>query len=154
MSAGYPDQSLFSDQTLNAVPRAISNAGMFFVTEDFNLWKEFCGSSVSAFVEQYNTLRFILLSLWRGVNPLMLITVLPTRLIVYLVLMSEVECQESVVPSPTEKLRSQVIAKEVPVQAQAGGNLVVLPVSQSRRDPRIMTRMPFIVSVSDDGLLV
>ena len=41
---------------MNAVREAITNAGMFFVAEDFDLWKQVGGSGVSTFVKQYSVL--------------------------------------------------------------------------------------------------
>ena len=53
MSAGCSPQRFFSDQALGSVRKAVSTAGVFFVTEGFNLWKDFCRTSSDAFVKQY-----------------------------------------------------------------------------------------------------
>ena len=50
-SVGYSHQFFFSDQTLIVVKKAIADAGVFFGTSDFNIWKD---DDVDAFVSKYS----------------------------------------------------------------------------------------------------
>ena len=56
MCAGYSPQGLFSDQTVSAVQRAVSDAGIFFVTAGFDLWSSFYRADSDAFLTQQATL--------------------------------------------------------------------------------------------------
>ena len=56
LSPGYEHQSFFTEPTMEAVHDAISNAGVFYVAPNFDLWADFCGGSVSEFISQYSRL--------------------------------------------------------------------------------------------------
>ena len=56
LSPGYEHQSFFTEPTMEAVQDAISNAGVFYVAPNFDLWADFCGGSVSDFISQYSRL--------------------------------------------------------------------------------------------------
>ena len=43
LSPGYEHQSFFTEPTMEAVQDAISNAGVFYVAPNFDLWADFCG---------------------------------------------------------------------------------------------------------------
>ena len=56
MCAVSSPQGPFSDQINSAVQRAVSDAGIFFVTAGFDLWSGFCRADSDAFLTQHATL--------------------------------------------------------------------------------------------------
>ena len=56
MSAGYEHQLFFTDLTLDAVRDAIVDAGLFYVTPGFDVWRNYCDPAVDAFVASYQKL--------------------------------------------------------------------------------------------------
>ena len=56
LSPEYEHQSFFTEPTLEAVREAISNAGVFYVAPNFDLWFDFCGGSVFDFISHYSRL--------------------------------------------------------------------------------------------------
>ena len=52
LSPGYEHKSFFTEPTMEDVQDAISNAGVFYVAPNFDLWADFCGGSVSNFISQ------------------------------------------------------------------------------------------------------
>ena len=50
LSAGYSIQAFFLAQTLDTVRSAVADAGAFFVTPNFDVWKDFCGPCPDLFV--------------------------------------------------------------------------------------------------------
>ena len=53
LSDGYSHQPLFIEHTLRLVRAAISNAEVFFVGSDFNVWKVLSDPSVDSFIEAF-----------------------------------------------------------------------------------------------------
>ena len=56
MSAGNEHQLFFTDVTLDAVRCAIADAGVFYVTPGFDIWKNFCDHVVDSFIADYRKL--------------------------------------------------------------------------------------------------
>ena len=50
LSPGYVPKLFFTDLTLDAVRSAVEDAGVFYVTGDFDVWKNVCGSGFAAFL--------------------------------------------------------------------------------------------------------
>ena len=55
-SAGYGQQLFLTGLTLNAVPSAIANAGVFYITHGYGIWKDFCDPVVDPFIADYQKL--------------------------------------------------------------------------------------------------
>ena len=56
LSAGYEQQLFFTDVTLDAVRCAITDAGVFFVTPGYYIWKSYCDPVVDSFITDYQKL--------------------------------------------------------------------------------------------------
>ena len=50
LSPGYTPKLFFTDFILDAVRNAVEDASVFYVTDNFDVWKSVCSSEVSAFV--------------------------------------------------------------------------------------------------------
>ena len=50
LSPGYAPKLFFTDLTLDAVRSAVEDASVFYVTGDFDVWKNVCSSDFAAFV--------------------------------------------------------------------------------------------------------
>ena len=55
LSPGYVPKLFFTDLTLDAVRSAVEDAGVFYVTGDFDVWKNVCSSGFAAFVSAVST---------------------------------------------------------------------------------------------------
>ena len=56
LNAGYEHQLFFTDLTPDAVRNAIADAGVFYVTPGFDIWKNYCDPVVESFVADYQKL--------------------------------------------------------------------------------------------------
>ena len=50
LSLGYAPKLFFTDLTMDAVRSAVEDASVFYVTGDFDVWKNVCSSEFAAFV--------------------------------------------------------------------------------------------------------
>ena len=55
LSPGYVPKLFFTDLRLDAVRSAVEDAGVFYVTGDFDVWKNVCSSGFAAFVPAVST---------------------------------------------------------------------------------------------------
>ena len=54
LSDGYSPQSLFTESSMGLIRDAVSDAGLFYIGSDFNVWKDLCVDSfIAAFCELY-----------------------------------------------------------------------------------------------------
>ena len=56
LSASYEHQLFFTDVTLDAVRCAIADAGVFYVTPGYDVWKNYCDLAVDSFIAGYQKL--------------------------------------------------------------------------------------------------
>ena len=50
---GYSPQSLFTESTMGLIREAVSDAGLFYIGSDFNVWKDLCDSGVDSFIAAF-----------------------------------------------------------------------------------------------------
>ena len=77
--SGYSPQSLFGDQTVRAVRRAVADTGVFFVTAGFNLWKNFCKTDIDALAAPNVTLYYTM-HFWLNAVKLLMLSIVPAIL--------------------------------------------------------------------------
>ena len=53
LSDGYSPQSLFTESSMGLIRDAVSDAGLFYIGSDFNVWKDLCDAGVDSFIASF-----------------------------------------------------------------------------------------------------